>query len=293
MIGAPRAADQIVNGDTTFSAAGHTGMLSARAAEPVPRRRRIEFLDPTTPRKERTGRMDHTPAPADPPPSSCAGCTASPRRPLPRPAGTGRRSPVSAWRTPGAFAATLLVFAGLSVPMAARAQIGVMGGYSRDSVGEFDTGAGFSLADRSDGFHTGIFLDISLGRFAVRPGIVYRRLQKAAFSGEERTPADIEIVEFPLDLRLSAPLPVVTPYLLAGPVLMFPSSARLAIDEGLAPRLVRLDIGAGLEWDIGFRLWPEIRYGTGLGGLAGSGAEAAAGESSSIETLMIRIGVSF
>lgn len=218
--------------------------------------------------------MDDTPAPAAPRGPSPA--LSSGTRPAGRP-----------------FAALLLGAACLWGPGAARAQIGVTGGYGRDSLGELDAGAGFSLADRADGFHTGIFLDIGLGRLAVRPGIVYRRLQNAAFSGVERIPADIEIVEFPLDLRLSAPLPVATPYLLAGPVLMFPSSARPSIDQALVGQRVRLDVGVGLEWDVGFRLWPEIRFGTGLGGLAGSDAEAAAGDSSSLETLMIRLGVSF
>lgn len=196
----------------------------------------------------------------------------------------------------GGRAAALVLLLGTAVaalPDAADAQIGVMGGYNRDSLGELDAGEGFALADQADGFHTGIFLDIGLGRFAIRPGIVYRRLQDAAFSGPERTSADIEIVEFPLDLRLGLPLPVATPYLLAGPVLMFPSSARFSIDQALADPRVRLEIGVGLELDVGFRLWPEIRYGKGLGGLAGSAAEAASGESSSLETLMIRLGVSF
>lgn len=224
--------------------------------------------------------MEDTPRPSPPPRS---------RRRLPRVAATGR--PPSS----GGRAAALLFVAMVSaaLPRPADAQIGIMGGYSRDSLGGLDAGEGFSLAERADGFHTGIFLDIGLGRFAIRPAIVYRRLQDAAFSGVERTSADIEIVEFPLDLRLSAPLPVATPYLLAGPVLMFPSSARSSIDQALADPRVRLDVGVGLEWDVGFRLWPEIRFGKGLGGLAGSAAEAAAGESSSLETLMIRLGVSF
>lgn len=194
---------------------------------------------------------------------------------------------------PGGLLPTLLLAAALAAPGSLDAQIGVMGGYSRDSLGGFDAGPGFALADEADGFHTGIFLDVALGRFAVRPGIVYRRLQDAAFSGAERTNTDVEIVEFPLDLRLAAPLPIATPYLLAGPAVMFPSSARTPVDEALAGARVRVDVGVGLVWDLGFRLWPEIRYGWGLGGLASSATEAEAGSSSSLETLMIRVGVSF
>lgn len=185
---------------------------------------------------------------------------------------------------------TLLVLLG---PRPARAQIGVLGGYSRDSLGEFDGGEDFRLADEAHGFHAGIFLDFGFGRFALRPAIVYRRLADAAFSGAEGTSADIEIVEFPLDLRVSAPLPVASPYLLAGPVVMFPSSARATIDQGLPGARVRLDIGLGLEWDLGFRLWPEVRYGHGLGGLASSETEAAVGRDASLDTFMLRLGVSF
>jgi len=192
------------------------------------------------------------------------------------------------------LAACLLPIAALGArPAPATAQIGVLGGYSRDSLGDFTAGEGFGLAGDADAFHAGIFLDFGFGRFALRPAIVYRRLPNAGFSGVDRTPTDIEIVEFPLDLRLSAPLPVLKPYLLAGPVLMFPSSPRTSVDQGLPGARFRLDIGIGLEWHVGLRLWPEIRYGTGLGGLANPEAEAEAGQSSSFDTFMIRLGVSF
>jgi len=214
----------------------------------------------------------------------------SPEPPEPR---RPRRAGVPGGPARPATGLFLVALAALATPRPADAQIGVMAGYSRDSLGELMAGPGFQLADQADGFHTGIFLDVGIGRFAVRPGIVYRRLQHAAFSGVERTAVDIEIVEFPLDVRVSAPLPVAKPYVLAGAALMFPSSARNAIDQGLPGTRVRLDLGVGLEWNIGFRLWPEIRYGRGLGGLAGSEAEAAAGESSSLDTFMVRLGVSF
>lgn len=230
--------------------------------------------------------MEHTLAPARPR-RRRGGAGRPPRR------GDHRRTGGRARGAAGLLPALLLAAAALGAPDPARAQIGVMGGYSRDSLGGLDAGPDFSLAEESDGFHTGIFLDIGLGRFAVRPGIVYRRLLDAAFSGAEQAALDVEIVEFPLDLRLSAPLPVATPYLLAGPSLMFPSSARAPVDEALAGTRLRIDVGVGLVWDVGFRLWPEIRYGWGLGGLAGSAAESAAGSSSSLETLMVRIGVSF
>lgn len=236
--------------------------------------------------------MEHTPTPAEPPLAGRAASPAAARLHRAPPLRRRLRGSASGRGPRGPLAAALLVAVGLAVPVAARGQIGVMGGYGRDALGELSAEE-FALADQADGFHTGIFLDIGLGRFAARPGIVYRRLQNAAFSGAERIPADLDIVEFPLDLRVSAPLPVVTPYLLGGAVLMFPSSARTTINEALVGRLVRLDIGVGLEWDVGFRLWPEIRYGTALGGLVGSEAEAEAGDGSSLETLMIRIGVSF
>jgi len=190
---------------------------------------------------------------------------------------------------PALSLALLLGLLAACAPPATSAQIGVLGGYSRDSF-EGYVGDGFRLADRTNGFHTGIFLTFDIGRLGIRPGVAYHQLGGAVIpDDEEAVPIDIEIIELPLDFRLSVPFPVITPYVVGGPTLMFPSSARPAIDVLLARTAWRVDLGVGFEWNIGFRIWPEIRYGRSLGGIIGFDP---AGDSN-FDTLTARVAISF
>lgn len=170
----------------------------------------------------------------------------------------------------------------------AHAQIGVLGGFNRDSFGDF-SGETYELVDEIDGFHTGIFLDFSLGLFGIRPSIVYHRLTKAVIGEEDAPQGDIEIVEFPLEGRVAAPFGSLRPYLITGPTLMFPSSPITPVDEALAGALIRWSVGIGVEWDVGFRVWPEMRVGSTIGGLVEDDDEGG----SRLTTFMMRIGLSF
>ncbi|MDX1579341.1 MAG: hypothetical protein R3266_12700, partial [Gemmatimonadota bacterium] len=158
---------------------------------------------------------------------------------------------------------------------------------------------GFDLTDTADGFHLGIFFNVQLGPLGIRPAVVYHRISElAAETTEERTAFDLELVEIPLDLRLELPVPLLRPYLLAGPVFSFPSTANTRVDPLLEERPTRVEVGAGLELDFGFRLWPEIRYGRGIerlmrsdvplgqGTLLGQGAPR-------LDTVTLRLGISF
>ena len=182
------------------------------------------------------------------------------------------------------FAIVLLAI----VPSTVRAQIGVVGGYNRDSFQSFSNDD-FSLAESTNGFNTGVFLDFELGQFGIRPGINYRSLQDAIVQEPDGLTANLEIVEIPVDVRVSAPLPLLKPYLLAGVAVIFPSTARPIVDEALAGARLGVGVGFGAEWDVGFRLWPEIRYATSIGGIV---EDDAAGRSR-IETFVARLGISF
>lgn len=175
------------------------------------------------------------------------------------------------------------------IPSPASCQIGVFGGYSRDSFDGY-VGDEFRLADRTHGFHTGIFLSFDVGRLGVRPGIAYHQLGGAVLpTGEESVPVDVELIELQLDARLAAPLPLLEPYVVGGAMLMFPSSARSAIDARLAGSVWRIDVGMGFEWDVGFRILPEIRYGKSLGGLVAFDPSGT----SSFDTFTARLSISF
>ena len=181
----------------------------------------------------------------------------------------------------------------LLAPPSLVAQIGVLGGFNREDLGDF-TGAGdFTLSDSVEGFHVGIFLDFGMGRLGLRPGITYRRLPGAVLTGADRIPVDIEIVEFPLDARIAARLPVARPYVLVGAAAMFPASARSPIDDRLVGSRIRFDFGAGLEWDMGFRISPEIRYGRGTDGLLRNDVERAGIGNAKFDSFSFRVAVSF
>lgn len=186
-----------------------------------------------------------------------------------------------------------------ALPSTVGAQIGVLAGYNRDTLEEFLPENGFGLTDVADGYHVGVFLNFSLATFSIRPALVYHRMPDLiAIAGEERVRFDIDLLEFPLDFRIRLPMPIVQPYVFAGPVLTFPSSSLSSVDGLLEARPVRAEFGVGIELDIGLRLWPEVRYGFGLGSLMGSdvrvGSRVLRGEGDPRhDTLTLRLGISF
>lgn len=181
----------------------------------------------------------------------------------------------------------------------AEAQIGILGGYNRDTFEGIDVADGFAIEEDPNGFHMGIFLNVNMGLVALRPAVVYHRIVDVDVrSPTDALDFDLEIVEVPLDFRLRLPVPVVRPYLLAGPVFMFPSSPDESVDSLLETGPSRIDVGAGFEWSFGFRLWPEVRYGLGITRfmqtdfpLAGSPFSAEG--DARLNSLMVRVGVSF
>ena len=186
-----------------------------------------------------------------------------------------------------------------ALPSAVEAQIGALAGYNRDTIEEFLPANGFGLADPAGGYHVGVFLNFNLAAFSIRPALVYHRMPDLiAMAGEERVQFDIDLLEFPLDFRLRLPTPIVQPYIFAGPVLTLPSSSLESVDELLESRAVRAEFGVGLELDVGIRLWPEVRYGFGLGSLMGSdvpvGSAVLSGEGDPRHNaLTLRLGISF
>jgi len=195
--------------------------------------------------------------------------------------------------------AVFLILASLWAPHTARAQIGIVAGYNRDSIEDFVPTNGFDFTDRSNGFHIGIFFNVNVGPVGIRPAVVYHQVPDLiASTVEDRTQFDLELVEIPLDLRLRIPIPIIRPYVLAGPVFSFPSTSVTSVDDLLEPRPVRAEFGIGMELNLGFRLWPEIRYGRGLGRLMrsaiplGDGTLLGSGDPR-LDTVMIRLGISF
>jgi hypothetical protein len=181
-----------------------------------------------------------------------------------------------------------LLIAFSAIPAVAVAQIGITGGFNRDSFSGFESTT-FRLADQANGFNTGIFLDFEIGNVGIRPALIYRQLQDAVMEDPESAPTSLEFVEVPLDIRLKARLPIISPYVLAGPSVLFPSSARPGVDQALAGARLSFGFGIGAEWDIGFRIWPEIRYSTSVGGIVKNDPS----DKSRVNTFIARLGITF
>jgi len=173
------------------------------------------------------------------------------------------------------FSATLafLLAASLAFSPSAHAQIGISGGLNFNQLDDISATNANATYESSTGYHVGVFYDLGLGPIAVRPGVMYRQVGTYEFGdipgvGEE---VDIELnaVEVPIDVRWRVlPLPLVKPYVLAGPVLTFPQSSE---DFGSTKSVnLNADIGAGVEITlpgVGLTLMPELRYGIATGSI--------------------------
>lgn len=161
----------------------------------------------------------------------------------------------------------LLLTAAFAFAPSAQAQVGLAGGYNYnqlDDISATDVEANF---ENASGYHIGIFYDLGLGPIAIRPGIFYRQVGTYEFGDlpdvDEVERIDLNAVEVPIDVRWRVlPLPLVKPYLLAGPVITFPQSD----DDFDSTESINLnaDIGAGVEIvlpGVGLTLMPEFRYG--------------------------------
>lgn len=165
-------------------------------------------------------------------------------------------------------------FAFGSAPEPARAQIGITGGLNFAETGDITDAAG-SLSqdvalDEATGYHVGLVFEFGGDRFRVRPGVVFRdvgtyQLPDDADVGDAGQNFDVSVIEIPLDMRLKVlPIPVINPYILAGPMVSLPQGEG---DFGDATRTWSLsgNVGGGLSIVMGsVKLQPEVRYQFGV-----------------------------
>lgn len=153
----------------------------------------------------------------------------------------------------------------------AQAQLGVAGGLAFESAGDIQTSTTQSAAlENSTGYHIGVVYEIGAGPVSIRPGFFYRRVGTYEFRGQTGAASssyDVSTYEIPVDVRLTVlPTPVLSPYVLAGPMASFPTSSD-EFDEALEDYSVSGNIGAGVEISlpaVPFTLQPELRYEFGL-----------------------------
>lgn len=151
----------------------------------------------------------------------------------------------------------------------AQAQLGIAGGYNANSFKDINLTSIPPLSldfDQGSGYHIGLFYQINLAIVAIQPGIFFSKVNgiESDIFGN-KTQIEMEMIEVPVDVRIRLPLPVVKPYILAAPVLLFPSSKFENIDTLLENQSWRGDVGLGVEIKLGgLHLYPEARYGFGL-----------------------------
>lgn len=168
-----------------------------------------------------------------------------------------------------AFFSTLLVVVLLgAAALPAQAQLGITGGFNFASLDDIETTTNNNgTLENASGYHIGVVYELELGQLAFRPGVRYRRIGEVTFSdqalpGGERQ-SEISAWEVPVDIRLSIlPIPLLNPYVLAGPLATFPRGEDQDFDDAMEEVSYSLNVGAGANISLGSRLTlqPELSY---------------------------------
>lgn len=166
------------------------------------------------------------------------------------------------------FAFVLALVLPMISPAPADAQFGLAVGANFTELDDIDFGDRRTTLDNSTGWHAHLWVDVPLGPVALRPGIRYFRAGKLFEDALDDLPTEFDdatasMIEIPLDIRYRFTLPVLTPYLMAGPVLRFPAIS----DDSERFRTFSLAGGAGVGLEValgGLRLFPELKYTFGI-----------------------------
>ncbi|NDC87793.1 MAG: PorT family protein [Bacteroidetes bacterium] len=185
----------------------------------------------------------------------------------------------------------------------ARAQIGVTAGLNFDQVTDLVASGEDVMLEQASGFHVGLFADWSLGPVAIRPAVIVRQSTGLPLSlMGSRTTFDVTTVEIPLDLRVTlVPLPVIKPYVLAGPKLGMNWSATTGFADAIERLTMGADVGMGVEVripGIDMKLLPELRVGVGLsnfitGDFVVDGVSFTPDSEGTLQTIQLRLGIAF
>lgn len=166
---------------------------------------------------------------------------------------------------------SLLLFICLTGAEAARAQgVGISVGANFTALSDIETSSGEATFDNASGWHIHLWFDLPLGPIAVRPGLRYMDLGElfelgSVENGAVGGTADqvVTLLEIPIDVRFRLGLPMITPYVMAGPVLRFPAGSD--DDDRLESFSLAGGAGIGLELGLaGLKLYPELKYTFGI-----------------------------
>jgi len=159
----------------------------------------------------------------------------------------------------------------------AQAQLGIAGGLNFESSDDISTSSTEANFENSTGYHIGVVYDAGFGPVNIRPGFFYRKVGTYEFGsttvGSAAGTVDISTFEVPVDVRLNLlTTPVVTPYVLAGPMLTIPRSNVEGFndndfDDFTEDVSLSANVGVGVQVAlpaVPFKLQPELRYEFGI-----------------------------
>ena len=180
------------------------------------------------------------------------------------------------------------------------AQAGIEAGLRYSSLKGVNTD---NATERAEGWHFGLFYVLGKrGAVSFRPGLRYTdgdgffdSIQATNFDGVK-----ISSVEIPFDIRLKVPLPIIKPYIVAGPVISLPTSSDdQEFSDAFKSVNLAANVGGGIELKLGgLHLYPEINYSVGLSGVVKDGTKIRGvtfsnADQSKIKTFTLKLGIGF
>lgn len=158
----------------------------------------------------------------------------------------------------------------------ARAQFGVTGGLNFAQMDDFTSSVQNTSVnaafDNATGYHVGLVYELGGGRWSVRPAAVFRTigtytLPQDPTVSDIRDEFDLQVVEVPFDIKLRLlDLPLIHPYLLAGPMASFPWGEG-DFSDATEEIALSANVGGGINIETSWlpvSLQAEIRYETGV-----------------------------
>ncbi|MEM8598623.1 MAG: porin family protein [Bacteroidota bacterium] len=166
-------------------------------------------------------------------------------------------------------------------------QFGIAGGLNFGSLSDassLDIGA-------STGYHIGVYAQVGVASFAVRPSILYQRVGDIEFETPGIEDIGVSYVLIPIDLIYKPlPTPLIKPYLLAGPEFRIATGdlASAAFgNEDARSFTTAINIGVGAQFGavIGPKVFGELRYAFDLSGVS------EGDETVKVNVVMLRVGL--
>lgn len=199
-------------------------------------------------------------------------------------------------------AAVLLVLAQTG-PAHAQGGLGVTAGLNFNALSDIEANNREATFDNASGWHVGLWFDLPLGPVSIRPGIRYMDAGRVFQTDDEDVfdvpgfdEFDVTLVEIPIDVRFRFGTPLISPYVMAGPVLRFPSGGD-ENDDRLESFSYAGSLGVGVEVGLaGLSVFPELKYTFGISRFTSEefeigGTTIIPDDDGQLNTIMLSVGI--